>query len=128
MKSICSILVMVLALHSFCGVDCVKAAFGEKSHTSSSGEEEAKCHEHAPHDAPATSEDHDSSEHSGDNSCAQAQAFEAKQTPTPAPRDIDTDAGILPVGLTQLPSIVCCDIYADRSLGFTPPLVTVLRI
>jgi hypothetical protein len=82
MKSICSILILMIALHSQCGVQCLGTELNIPSHQAASTPEQPPCHQHAenPQKLPF---DQDSSRNNHDNSnpCGQAQSIESRIGP-----------------------------------------------
>src|SRR5688572_22633320 len=74
MKSIAYTLVLMIALHSVCGADCLDATLAAL-HTDSSPAKPA-CHDDAAGNPATPSHDH-SSQDSGNKGCGQAQALES---------------------------------------------------
>ena len=81
MKSICSILILMIVVHSQCGVQCLSADLSS-SHKFASPVEQPTCHQHG-QDPPTVPSGQDPSrhEHEKDNSCGQAQTVEFKIAP-----------------------------------------------
>lgn len=81
MKSICSLLILSIVLHSACGVKCLGADLSHPSHKTSSPTEQPACHHHAGNASKAPA-NHESSgdQHDKDNACGQAQTAELKMT------------------------------------------------
>src|SRR5437667_5476793 len=82
MKSICSILILMIAVHSQCGVQCLTAELSGSSPKVASPPEQPPCHQHA-QDSSTVPSSQDSSRHDHDkgNSCGQAQTNEFKIAP-----------------------------------------------
>ena len=74
MKIICSILILVMALHSQCGVECLNGVLNVIRHSGLVDSEGLACHDAKnPDEAPIGE---DSPRHDTSESCGQAQAFE----------------------------------------------------
>jgi len=73
MKNICSLLILVLAVHSQCGVQCVTSKIISPSHTVSTTAEKPACHEES-----GTPEDSSSPNDDNGNPCGQEQVIGAR--------------------------------------------------
>jgi hypothetical protein len=82
MKSICSILILMIAVHAQCGVQCLGADLNITSHKAASTAEQPPCHQHSENPQTVPS-DQDSSRHDHENSgpCGQAQSIESRIGP-----------------------------------------------
>jgi hypothetical protein len=82
-KAIGSILILMIVVHSQCGVQCLSEAFGSPLQKPDAGPaEQPPCHQHA-QDSSTVPSHQDSSRHDHDkgNSCGQAQTVEFKIAP-----------------------------------------------
>jgi hypothetical protein len=77
MKSIAYLLILVIALHTQCGADCLGTTLNTATQPASSSSEKPPCHEETG-EAPAPSHEGHSSQHDGNNSCGQTQALESR--------------------------------------------------
>ena len=75
MKSICSLLILVLAVHSQCGVQCVTSDIINGSHTVAPTAEKPTCHEE-----PGNPKDSSRPDDGNGNPCGQEQVIEARNT------------------------------------------------
>jgi hypothetical protein len=79
MKRICAILILAVAGHGQCGVECLATSLTPMPVATSSATAESPCHQHA-QDEPADRSEKDSSQHDKTNSCAQAQLLQSLNT------------------------------------------------
>lgn len=78
MKAIGSMLILTIAVHAQCGVQCLGADTNGVSHKIVPAAEQPPCHQHAEDPSSPDSSRHD---HGSGNSCRQAQAFESRIAP-----------------------------------------------
>jgi hypothetical protein len=83
MKSLCSILILMIAVHSLCGAQCLSADLHSAPQQVGSATDQPPCHQHTQHSS-SDPIDHGSPQHPHDNNespCAQVQTFQLKIAP-----------------------------------------------
>jgi hypothetical protein len=134
MKSICSILILMIAAHSQCSGQCLSADLYRPAPKVEAPPEQPPCHQHA-QNLPAAPSNQDSSRHEHDkgNSCGQAQTSDFKIAPVsktgPHLMAADFEFDVSPMSLPQVThGRACVTWFSPLSHSLAPSQQPVLRI
>ena len=108
MKSLCSILMLMIAVHAQCGVQCLGADLNIPEHKVAPVGEQPPCHQQA-ENPPGVPSDQESRQHDhgNGNACGQAQTPESKIAPI-------SKCVLHCTSLESIESPVSLDHFADR--------------